>query len=438
MVHTSLTVAPQDFKEGMDWLMALKGADPENNLKAMGAAVYDLLKSNALGVDVLDGLKKVQGVSQKFLDQEGLNKQLFVKEFLQRIAMPLNKKSDVFADCPHITAETIAENIGEVVNGCHKFLETSKIPTQYDSAYSSATWDASCSKNPKDCAVMLVGIAPMLYTGLRSLQVASHAAARKELGHEAKKRMDEVLNAVGYTNTKSPDKMGSSTLYQALNDVDEKVLSVLHDLAGFWAFDVCDNKKGLKVKRIMEPKDVKSVDPEAEPSVDGEGEQYVIPEAEPTFEGEGEQSVIPEAEPTFEGEGEQSVIPEAEPTFEGEGEQSVIPEAEPTFEGEGEQSLIPEAEPTFDGEGEQSVIPEAEPSVEPAGEEPVIPEAEPSVEPVKPEGDEDTKAAGKNPAKMAKVARSVKAAKKAAKKVSKKARQKKQKKHKKQQESTEQ
>ncbi|GBE61773.1 hypothetical protein, conserved [Babesia ovata] len=238
MVYTSLTDAPQDFREGVDWLLAMKGKDAYKNLAAMAEAVHHLFERDTLRSEVLEALKKTQDISQKFLDQEGLKDQLFVKEFLQRLAKPLNKLPGALADSPDVTSTTVTKDLVHVVDRCEKFLKKSKLYKQYEAAYSSeASWEASCAKDPEACAVVLVGIAPMLYAGLRSLQVASAHALENESDSKAKERMGEVLKAVGFKESDCPDSERSSPVHKALRRVDEHVFTVLHNLAGFWVFN---------------------------------------------------------------------------------------------------------------------------------------------------------------------------------------------------------
>ncbi|CDR95213.1 hypothetical protein BBBOND_0203710 [Babesia bigemina] len=449
MVYNSLTEAPHNVKEGIDWLVALKGDDAEKNLVAMGAALYDFLAEKPVGHTHVPALEKVKRVTKTFMEQEGVKNVWPFKVMLQRFIKPVNtnpswfsrlfnavKESDYknVVKTRGLTANTIAGQLSKAVDGCERFLDKIKVPDQYESSYSSeATWEASCSKKPEYCAAVLVGIAPMLYTGIRSLLKTSEDEVLRSAPFICgKSRIPTILEALGFKGAGCQDDMSRKYVLKAVGNVNFRMLDTLYDLSGFWAF-YGSSTTDVDAEPSVDGEGEQSMIPEAEPSVDGEGEQSMIPEAEPSVDGEGEQSMIPEAEPSVDGEGEQSMIPEAEPSVDGEGEQSMIPEAEPSVDGEGEQSMIPEAEPSVDGEGEQSMIPEAEPSVDGEGEQSMIPEAEPSAEPVKPEVDEVEQPV--KVAKAAKVARSVKAAKKAAKKVSKKARQKKQKK---QQESAEQ
>ncbi|CDR97877.1 hypothetical protein BBBOND_0403650 [Babesia bigemina] len=496
MVYNTLTEAPRNLKEGIDWLLAVKRNDGENGLLAMGAAVYNFLADKPVGKTEVPALEAVKLISKEFLEQPELRNDQLVKDILEKFIRPMNTKpswlSKMFNHVEEsdytnvvvsrgVSPDDIAQDVTEVVNGCEHFLEKIIVLEKYSSAYSSeATWEKSCSEKPEDCAAVFVGIAPMLYAGLGYLKTSSNAGPFSFMGIKRKTNIGGVLETLGYGESNRRSWLSGPDVTEALQSVNPNMLSTLYELSGFWAFYGSGKTVIPEAEPSVEGEGEQSVIPEAEPTVDGEGEQSLIPEDEKSFEGEGEQSLIPEAEPSvegegeqslipedeksFEGEGEQSLIPEAEPSvegegeqslipedeksfegegeqslipedeksFEGEGEQSVIPEAEPSVEGEGEQSMIPEAEPTIEGEGEQSVIPEVEPSVEPAGEEPVIPEAEPSVEPVKPEVDDIEKPV--KVAKAAKVARSVKAAKKAAKKLAKKARKRKERKLKKQQE----
>ncbi|CDR95141.1 hypothetical protein BBBOND_0202980 [Babesia bigemina] len=413
MVFNSLTEAPHNLKEGIDWLVALKGDDAESNIAALGAAIYNFLVDKPVGHTEIPALEKVKLNAKDFMGQSELRGLPYVKDLLTRYSSPVKKPTGlgkVFnnvdeSDYKNVVQtrkmkpEKITQYVTEAINGCEKFLGKIKTPDQYESAYGKeATWEASCSEKPEDCAAVFVGIAPMLYAGLRSLRRASNVSPLQYIGIRKKPEVGGILTAMGYEESYRRSPLNASNVFAALQSVSHRTLVTFYDLSGFWAFY-------------------------------GSGKIGAVREEQPV------EPVIPEAEPSVDGEGEQSVIPEAEPSVDGEGEQSVIPEAEPSVDGEGEQSVIPEAEPSVEGEGEQSMIPEAEPSVEPAGEEPVIPEAEPSVEPVKPEVDDVEQPV--KIAKAAKVARSVKAAKKAAKKVSKKARQKKEKKQKKQQEQQE-
>ncbi|CDR95158.1 hypothetical protein BBBOND_0203150 [Babesia bigemina] len=401
MVYESLIDVPHNVKEGIDWLVALKGDDGDEHLAALGEAIHKYLsynfKNNPELAKKLPSLEHVKLISMGFMWNKELRGLWPAKDVLGNFVKAMDKKPSYFVNAMGSNPAKITKNLTKFFGGCEKFLDEIKHPATYESAYSSkATWDASCSEIPEACAAVFVGIAPMLYLGLESMRdaSASQSSCWWPFGKKkAKVNFGEVVRAVGYDDLDCLGGAGSASALKAVKNLNPNVVDIVHDLCGFDAVYESENPESVPAEKS------------AEPVADGS---------------------------SVEGEGEQSVIPEAEPTFEGEGEQSVIPEAEPSVDGEGEQSVIPEAEPTFEGEGEQSVIPEAEPSVEPAGEEPVIPEAEPSVEPVKPEVDDIEKPV--KVAKAAKVARSVKAAKKAAKKVSRKARQKKEKK---QQESAE-
>ncbi|CDR95427.1 hypothetical protein BBBOND_0205850 [Babesia bigemina] len=48
MVYTSLTEVPHNLKEGIDWLVALKGTYGENNLKTIVGAIQKFLSYHRL------------------------------------------------------------------------------------------------------------------------------------------------------------------------------------------------------------------------------------------------------------------------------------------------------------------------------------------------------------------------------------------------------
>ncbi|GBE62697.1 hypothetical protein, conserved [Babesia ovata] len=251
MVYTSLTDVPSNLREGIDWLMALKGTDAEKNLGAMGDAIYRLFDGDTVGSNVVATLKKIKRTSKKFLKGQGLKDQWFVKELLQRLDQPLNKKPVVLAEtlgfveesdyenvveARGVRPENIAKCLGKVVDSCEKFVDGIKTSGRYGSSYSSkATWDASCAKDPEACAVVLVGIAPMLYAGLSSLQIASEIAVRKGSNSVAEKRLGDILKAVGYDKLKLNSSVSISDILKAMEAVDVHILTTLYDLAGFWA-----------------------------------------------------------------------------------------------------------------------------------------------------------------------------------------------------------
>ncbi|CDR96515.1 hypothetical protein BBBOND_0304190 [Babesia bigemina] len=250
MVADSLTQFPHDLKEGIDWLIALKGTDPENNLKAMGAALYDFLADKPDGTMRMPALEEVKHITREFLEKPEIKYQPFVRGLISRLNEPVDQSTKKsfkgLSMVPKSAYETIiksrganpkaiAEKLGKVVDGCENFLKRIAVPDQYKCAYSSkATWAESCAKDPEACAVVLVGIAPMLYSGLRSLQIVSRDAFRQGPNSEASERMEEVLEAVGYKEAEYQSEKGRP-IYKALSGVDLGIFTVLYDVARYWA-----------------------------------------------------------------------------------------------------------------------------------------------------------------------------------------------------------
>ncbi|GBE62739.1 hypothetical protein, conserved [Babesia ovata] len=238
MVHISLIGVPRNLKEAIDWLIALKGTDSESNLKALGAAITPF-----------DNIKRI---SKKFLQQKELRGQLSVDKLLEHFNQRLRSGPSVFAklfaavtehdarsivQAKRLGPEDIAKKLSKVVHGTEKFLDDIKNPAHYMSAYSSeATWDASCAKNPEACALIFVGIAPMLYGGLESLRAVSKDATCYVPHPKSAERLEGVLNAVGYEEPECRSGMSGSDVLQALRAVDKGLVGIIYDLAGFWAF----------------------------------------------------------------------------------------------------------------------------------------------------------------------------------------------------------
>ncbi|GBE59623.1 hypothetical protein, conserved [Babesia ovata] len=252
MVYKSLTDVPHNLKEGIDWLIALRGTDAESNLKAMGAAVYKFLADKPVGKMELPALEKVKRISKEFVKNPELKNMVPANMMVKRFNTPMNKNLSGYAryistvresdydnvlQTKGLTAETVAENLSDVVDGCEKFLEKIKSPDEYKSAYSSkATWDRSCAKDPEACAVVLVGIAPMLYTGLRCLREASHDDTLPVSPFAPCTGLGYVLRAAGYDGSECCAKISGSYVLKALKGVDKGLLGIIYDLAGFWAF----------------------------------------------------------------------------------------------------------------------------------------------------------------------------------------------------------
>ncbi|GBE58606.1 hypothetical protein, conserved [Babesia ovata] len=252
MVYNSLTEIPRNLKEGIDWLVALRGTGDEDNLKAMGAALYRFMLSKPLGKMELPALEKVKRFSKYFLRKPELEGHPFVKGMLKRYNAPMDKnpkkignviKGVEESDYKNVVKargtkpEAIAKNLGEVVDAYEKFLDDIKTPDQYESAYSSeATWEASCSKDPEACVVILVGIAPMLYASIRPLKDVATTAYADGPNSEEEDRMHGMLDAMGYGESDRPAKISGAIVRKALGGLDKRVLDIIYDFAGFWAF----------------------------------------------------------------------------------------------------------------------------------------------------------------------------------------------------------
>ncbi|CDR95098.1 hypothetical protein BBBOND_0202550 [Babesia bigemina] len=257
MVYTSLTYAPRNFREGIDWLVALKRNGFENNLKAISDAVYNFLADKPVGSDKLPIYQYVTLITKEFLEQEELKDRRVVETMLAKFNEPKDQKSDFFVKffkgiselggrkfVKHwgINGENIAEKLSKSVDVCETFLKSIQVPGQYKSAYSSkATWEASCSDNPQECAAVFVGIAPMLYAGLTSLKDATAAEVVKSAPDRAKADVENLLNALRYVGPACRASMSPSDVSNALRDFDYDILGTLADLSEFWMYHGLDS-----------------------------------------------------------------------------------------------------------------------------------------------------------------------------------------------------
>ncbi|GBE62090.1 hypothetical protein, conserved [Babesia ovata] len=253
MVYDSLTEAPRNLKEGIDWLMALRGKDGEKNLAAMGAAVYKFLADKPVGFMEVPALDELKSISKKFMEKKELRDLPFVRKLLGKFAWKVSKRVSSFhkkfgsiaesdwenvIETRGVKPEDIAADLAKAVYGCARFLAHIKNPDKYESAYSSnATWDASCAKDPEACAVVLVGVAPMLYTGLRSLKDTSLDIVNRHRPSKcAEFRLGCLIKAVGYEEPGCRTSVSGSVIFKAFGAINRRILTIFYDLAGFWAF----------------------------------------------------------------------------------------------------------------------------------------------------------------------------------------------------------
>ncbi|CDR93741.1 hypothetical protein BBBOND_0100700 [Babesia bigemina] len=252
MAYFAFTDAPRNVKEGIDWLIALKGTDPENNIKAIGEAIHKFLADKPVGKMKIPALERIKCISKNFLQQESIKDCPLVNDMLRKFNKAWDKSAGKWlkrlfriyeSDYKNViqskglTAETISNNLGKVVYACEEFLRGIKVPGQYRSAYSSeAMFYAACAKFPEACAVVVVGIAPMLYVGLQSLSDASVDAFLRWPPFTAYNRMQEVLKAVGYVEPGCRRGMKASHILSAFRGFNLRIFKNIYDFAGFWAF----------------------------------------------------------------------------------------------------------------------------------------------------------------------------------------------------------
>ncbi|CDR94509.1 hypothetical protein BBBOND_0108070 [Babesia bigemina] len=252
VVYNSLIYVPRNFKEAVDWLIAVRGDDGMKHLKALGAALYDFYAHMSGRFTEVSDLDKVIRVSREFLEQEKLKKRRSVKRILIKLNDRLRKTPDQLAkdigsaddtekekylQTKGLTADTIAEKLCCVVDACAEFLGRIKNRSHYKSAYSpQATSDASFSAHPETGVVIFVGIAPMLCASILALEMASFRAVLRLPPFIAYKRMQELIQALGYVEPECRAGMTASYVVDALGDFESETTDFIYRLAGFWAF----------------------------------------------------------------------------------------------------------------------------------------------------------------------------------------------------------
>ncbi|CDR98040.1 hypothetical protein BBBOND_0405240 [Babesia bigemina] len=252
MTFHSLTTTPRNVKDAIDWLVALKGTNAFGNLKAFGAAIHKVLSEHPVGFKVYPSIEDGKIFTKRFLEQEALKDQPFIQELLERYNKPLDKQPSTFSklfglvkECDfqnvvqarHTSPADITTDVRKLVDGCENFLKKVQHSDKYRSTYSpKATWDSSCASYPEGCAKVFVGIAPMLYAGLRALKESGADAASKGPKSKAAAHLEEVMSAMGYEESRLRPKLGASDIVTALRGINGHALDAIYDFAGFWAF----------------------------------------------------------------------------------------------------------------------------------------------------------------------------------------------------------
>ncbi|GBE60485.1 hypothetical protein, conserved [Babesia ovata] len=148
MVYTSLTTAPDNLKEAIDWLMAVKGTDPVHNLMALGVAVHQVLSEHPVGFKMYPSIENIKLFTKRFLEQEALKDQSFVKKLLERFNKRMKKEPSPIATFFGLAHQSDYENVVQtkgrgpyditrdvrrIVDGCEDFLNSVKSTDKYRS-----------------------------------------------------------------------------------------------------------------------------------------------------------------------------------------------------------------------------------------------------------------------------------------------------------------
>ncbi|CDR97741.1 hypothetical protein BBBOND_0402300 [Babesia bigemina] len=255
MVYKSLTDIPRNVKEGIDWLIALRGTDAETNFNAMGVALHKLLADKPVGTMKVPALENVKQISKQFMEQTQLSSYGFVREMISRYNKRMSKRKPCFLyksfirgdqdECHYmnvvkahnVTAELMSAQMTGITSSCERFLGHIRNPGKYKSAYSpEATWQASCAQDPEGCAVIFVGIAPMLYAGIICLWLASAPPLLRWSETTDNTHLRIVMKELGYVVPECLDGLTRLHVREALRDMHHRLLDVVYDMAGFWAF----------------------------------------------------------------------------------------------------------------------------------------------------------------------------------------------------------
>ncbi|CDR93734.1 hypothetical protein BBBOND_0100630 [Babesia bigemina] len=228
MAYASLTEAPRNVKEGIDWLIALKGDDAGRNLTSMGLAIYNLLTHKPVGNLNKPAPEKVEEGSEEVEGQSGQESVQSLREMSTRaLAENLAKLSNN----ERLAVRIIALKLSHVILACQQFLDDVKDGDRYVSAYGpEATWDVSCAENPEECVSVFVDVAPMLHGGLKALRKASDGKILGIPSAEDTERVQEIMKAFGYNESEERAEMTATHVSEALRGV-KKIFGTLHDIA---------------------------------------------------------------------------------------------------------------------------------------------------------------------------------------------------------------
>ncbi|CDR95703.1 hypothetical protein BBBOND_0208570 [Babesia bigemina] len=243
MPFDSLTMVPRDLKEAIDWLLATKVNEDSRTWWSMGLGLTRMYERQPAAVKMLPALEVIKQITKDFLERKEIRNQKFVRSVLDRINKPSSNTTgnDPQSLKVHVGSargvgpRTLARSACKALYVCDMFLDDIKDHEKYRSAYASdVTWEESCDEYPEACAVVLVGIAPILYVGLRSLKEAAKAAVEAGPGSKEEIHLAKVMKAVGYTVPQCRSDLTSLDIRKALRGLDVPMLAVIYDFSGFW------------------------------------------------------------------------------------------------------------------------------------------------------------------------------------------------------------
>ncbi|ORM41114.1 uncharacterized protein BXIN_0446 [Babesia sp. Xinjiang] len=234
MVHASLLEYPTNYKEAIDWLVAIRTS---GGIKELGAAVVNLFAEQSYDDEFMALIKEIRLKVKRYLRQSGFSDQPAVRIILKLLpdeseypievgspptiteieeaiecqhpshkeekGVPIADKSESHKPKPilprNISDADVIKAISDSADQYDKLLRKLWKSKTYEHSYDvTATWEQSCAPEPQTCAKIFVGIAPMLAAGTCALRHIALFASENDLIADSTKKVGSFLKAAGF------------------------------------------------------------------------------------------------------------------------------------------------------------------------------------------------------------------------------------------------
>ncbi|GIX65690.1 variant erythrocyte surface antigen-1 family protein [Babesia caballi] len=236
-----LTEAPKDLKEAIEWVIHIKGHAQE-----LGKVLEELLKHDGseVALKVLDKYRLaskgvISGLAEANLKiQPPTNRFYFAYTALNSLSQGLRpfhsqSQANINPDdvekvgkwVSSVQVNTLTQPIQKFAEGLQTFQKGILTSPSNATAYNSApSWSSLTDSEKRDCAVILLGIMPVVYIAITYLYwqcagTGGWAQDKLNQGGSDQGTLKQYMEALGYQSNQLANKNGSTIISSIMNSM---------------------------------------------------------------------------------------------------------------------------------------------------------------------------------------------------------------------------